>query len=190
MIELRQPTAAAWIEGVLADFNAFLIDHAACERKAAATGLSFVVRYADRSALIDPLIAFAREELEHFQRVYRVLAARRLTLGADEKDAYVVALQALARHGRDERLLDRLLISGVIEARGCERFGILAQALPEGELKELYSDLWRAEARHRSLFLRLARHYFSSTQLEERLAQLLDAEAAIMQQLPLRAALH
>ena len=54
-------------------FDAFLIDHAACERKASATGMWFVVRYPDRPVLLDPLIAFAREELEHFHRVYRVI---------------------------------------------------------------------------------------------------------------------
>ena len=32
-------------------------------------------------------------------------------------------------------LLDRLLIGSLVEARGCERFGLIAQALPDGPLK-------------------------------------------------------
>lgn len=190
MFDLRIATPDAWLTTVLGNLDAFLIDHASCERKAAATGMSFVVRYADRSALVEPLIAFAREELEHFHRVYRVLAARGLQLAADEKDAYVQGLQAPVRHGRDERLLDRLLVSGIIEARGCERFGILAQSLEAGELRDLYQELWRAEARHHGLFLRLARHYFDETTVATRTDQLLDLEAEVIAALPLRAALH
>ena len=119
----------------MSDFGAFLVDHAACERKAAATAMAFVVRYPDRAKLIEPMIELAREELEHFQLVFRVIHERGLTLGADEKDPYVNALLALVRAGRDERLLDRLLVAGVVEARGCERFGMVGRALPAGELK-------------------------------------------------------
>ena len=37
---LRSRTPAAWAAAVLADFDAFLLDHAACERKASATAMS------------------------------------------------------------------------------------------------------------------------------------------------------
>ena len=88
MLPLRIPTPPAWLEVVLADFDAFLLDHAACERKASATGMSFVVRYPDRRALLEPMIAFAREELEHFHQVYRLIEARGLVLRRDEKDPW------------------------------------------------------------------------------------------------------
>jgi tRNA 2-(methylsulfanyl)-N6-isopentenyladenosine37 hydroxylase len=152
--------------------------------------MAFVVRYPDRVALLDPLIAFAREELEHFHRVYRLLEARGLTLGPDAADPYVGALLASVRTGRDERLLDRLLVAGVVEARGCERFGMIAQALPTGELADFYADITRSEARHHGLFLRLARSYFDENAIATRLDELLDAEARILEGLPLRAALH
>jgi tRNA 2-(methylsulfanyl)-N6-isopentenyladenosine37 hydroxylase len=190
ILELRVATRPGWVDAVLADFDAFLIDHAACERKASATGMAFVVRYPDRAALLDPLIAFAREELEHFHRVYGLLAARGLTLGPDVSDPYVKALLAGVRTGRDERLLDRLLVAGVVEARGCERFGMVARALPPGELADFYADVTRSEARHHGLFLRLARAYFEEAAIAERLGELLDAEARIVDRLPLRAALH
>jgi tRNA-(ms[2]io[6]A)-hydroxylase len=190
MLELRTSTAREWLHAVLADFDAFLVDHAACERKASATGMWFVVRYPDRQALLDPLIEFAREELEHFQRVYRVIAARGLRLGADRKDEYVVRLLKLARNGGETHLCDRLLLAGIVEARGCERFGLVAEALPMGELKDLYVDLARAEARHHGLFTTLARRMFEEGAVRARAAELLDAEAAIVKSLPIRAAVH
>lgn len=190
MLTLRVATAPQWTAAVLADFDAFLVDHAACERKASATGMSFVVRYPDRPKILGPLIAFAREELEHFEEVYRRVEARGLSLVADQPDPYVRPLLALARTGRDERLLDRLLIAGIVEARGCERFGLLASALPPGELADFYRDVTRAEARHHGLFVRLAREYFSAEVVTRRLDALLVAEAEIVAQLPHRAALH
>ena len=190
MLELRVATSKQWVEAVLADFDAFLVDHAACERKAAATGMAFVVRYPDRERLLDPLIAFAREELEHFHDVYRLLSARGLRLQPDTPDPYVAPLLEAVRVGRDERLLDRLLVAGIVEARGCERFGLVAEAVPDPELAAFYRDVTRAEARHHGLFVRLAREYFDETTIRTRLDALLEREAEIVPTLALRAALH
>lgn len=187
MLPLAMPTPRAWLEVVLADFDAFLLDHAACERKASATGMAFVVRYPDR---LGPMIAFAREELEHFQRVYELIETRGLTLAPDRKDPYLEALIRWVRGGRDERLLDRLVMGGVVEARGCERFGLVADALPDGELKHFYTELTRSEARHVGLFHRLARTLFPATQVDERVRDLLAHEAKIITTLELRPALH
>lgn len=191
MLDLRIPTSPEWLAVVLADFDAFLIDHAACERKASATGMSFVVRYPDRPELLEPMIEFAREELEHFHRVFRVMAARGLRLGADYKDEYVNSLRARVRRGGTEGLVDALLVAGVVEARGCERLKLVADALPESDpLKEMYLDLTRAEARHHALFFRLARTFADEAAVQARADQLLDFEAGLVQQLPLRAAVH
>jgi len=190
VFKLRTASRADWIDTVMAEFDAFLLDHAACERKASATGMAFVVRYPDRPALLEPMIELAREELEHFHQVYRIIAGRGLRLGADEKDPYVSQLLRMIRTGRDGRLLDRLLIAGVVEARGCERFGLVADALPAGELKQFYRDITRSEARHHGLFLRLARIYFADDTIDPRLHEVLDREAAIIDQLALRPALH
>lgn len=194
MFDLKLPSDPGWVDVVLGDFDGFLLDHAACERKASATGMSFVARYPDRVEILDPLIAFAREELEHFHQVYRLCASRGLRLRGDTKDRYVKALLESVRNGRDERLLDRLLVAGVVEARGCERFGMVAEALAarpdDAEMARFYLDITRSEARHRGLFLRLARVYFDAETVALRLDELLDREAEIIGDLPLRAALH
>lgn len=190
MLHLRCPTSPTWTEAVLADFDAFLVDHAACERKASATGMSFIVRYPDRTALLEPLIAFAREELEHFHDVYRLIEARGLALTPDTPDPYVQPLIASVRTGRETRLLDRLLVAGVVEARGCERFGLIAEAHPDPDMRAFYRDVTRAEARHHALFVRLARHYFSEQDIEQRLNQILVLEADVVTHLTSRPALH
>ena len=191
MLDLRVATPPAWLDVVLGDFDAFLLDHAACERKASATGMSLVVKYPDRQVLLEPLIEFAREELEHFHRVFRVIAARGLTLQPDYKDEYVNQLLKKVRTtGADAMLVDRLLVAGVVEARGCERLRIVAAAQLAPDLVELYDDLGRAEARHHALFFRLARRIAPEAEVQARADELLDFEAEVVARLPLRAAVH
>ncbi len=187
---LRIATRPEWLLAVTSDFDSFLGDHAACERKASATALTFVAHYPDRAELVTAMIQLAREELDHFQQVHREIAKRGLVLGPDTKDVYVLKLRERIRRGPAFYLMDRLLVAGVVEARGCERFGMIADALPAGRLKDFYHTLGRSEAQHHQLFLGLAHRYFQTTEVTARLDSLLDAEAEIVSQLPLRPALH
>jgi len=191
-VRLLVPTSAGWPAAVCADLPAFLRDHAANERKASASALSFVSHYPDRLDLVTRCIAIAREELEHFERVHALLAERGLRLAPDAKSEYLRGLSAEFREGSEPYFLDRLLTSAIAEARGCERFGLLAAALPEADasLREFYRELARSEVRHHETYLDLARKYFSPDEVDRRLDQLLSIEAAIVKRLPVRAALY
>lgn len=175
---------------MLADFDTFLLDHALCERKASATAMSLVSHYPDRAELTREMVDLAVEELEHFRMVYRRAAAKGLVLPADRKDEYVRRLRAMVRRETDVFLLDRLLVSALIEARSCERFVVVSEALPAGELKDFYVDLARAEARHHGLFTRLARTYHDPKVVDARLDELLDAEGGIVESLPVLPYVH
>jgi tRNA-(ms[2]io[6]A)-hydroxylase len=191
-VRLRVATSPDWVAAVLRDFDAFLLDHAACERKASASALSFVAHYPDRAELVAECIGLAREELEHFQRVAEWVARRGLVLAPDRRDPYMQGLARAFRRGSEAYFLDRLVTAGVAEARGCERFGQVAAALPEGEgeLKEFYRDLARAEVRHQDLYLGLARRYFDPAAVATRLEEILELEARVLAQLPVRPALY
>lgn len=190
MFRLKLATSPEWTRTVLADLGAFLIDHAYCERKASSSALKMVSLYPDKKDLVSAMIDLAREELEHFAIVYRQIEARGLILTHDAPDLYVNQLTKAARQTQKDIFLDRLLISALIEGRSCERFILLTEALPAGELRDLYLDLTRSEARHHGLFLRLAEQYCPAADIEPRLSALLDAEADIVRQLPLRPVVH
>jgi tRNA-(ms[2]io[6]A)-hydroxylase len=191
MLRLRYQTPAQWTGIALDDLGAFLQDHAANERKAAASAVTLAVHYPERRVLVDAMVDLAREELEHFKRVYDVLVARGETLGQDAPDPYMGQLRRVLRKRRvDEYLLDRLLAFAVIEARGCERFAMLADALEAGALQDFYIELTRAEARHHGLFVRIAETYFATGMVAARLEEILDHEAEIVRGLPLRPTLH
>lgn len=192
MLSLRVPTAPGFVDAVFADFGAFLIDHAACEKKAFSNGMSLVSKYPERQTLVSELIEFAREELGHFALVHGLLVERGLVLARDTADEYARVLRTQVRPHGDASLCDRLLVAGVIEARSCERLGLVAAALPEREpaLAAAYADLVRAEARHHGLFFRLSRQEVGAEETERRAAELLAFEAELVTRLPLRAAVH
>ncbi len=189
-MRLRIATSPAWTAAVLADLDAFLVDHAANERKASASALALVAHYPDRAELVERLIALSIEELEHFRAVHARLAERGGVLGPDVRSPYLRRLAAEFREGREAYFLDRLLTAAVVEARGCERFGLLAASLPAGPLQDFYRELARTEVRHHELYLDLARTYFAPEETEARLGEILDAEARIAADLPVRAALY
>jgi len=189
-IKLRQETNPEWFAIVENDFDAFLQDHAACERKASATGISMVCKFPDRLKLIEPMIHLAREELLHFHQVCRILIKRGLSLISDNKDPYIQSMFQKVRHGRNESLIDRLLVFGVAEARGTERFGIVAQNIQDPELKDFYTKLTAAEERHHQLFIQVAKEFFTDDEINHRLDMFLDHEAKTIRELPLRPTVH
>lgn len=189
-LPLLSTTPETWLGPVLEQFDAFLIDHAACERKAAALAMSYVSKYMDRRVIVEAMVALAREELEHFQQVYRLLANRGLQMGMDAKDEYVNLLLRAVRHSKDEALLDKLLIGAVIEARGCERFEMVGRAHSDAEIGQFYRRLAHSEAGHFRVFVRLAESYFEADQVRSALDRLLVAEAEAIAAVPFRPALH
>lgn len=190
MIELKFKTPAAWAEGIINAMDVFLPDHAAAEKKASSMAMTMVSHYPDKPELVTAMIDLALEELSHFRSVVKIMQGRGVSLLPDEKDPYVNALRREARHPSDLYLMDRLLIAGIVEARGAERFGMVASALPGGELKRFYEAITRSEQGHEELFLRLAELYFDPGTVHRRLEELLEAEAAIVRRLPIRPALH
>lgn len=188
--ELQSTTAPEWVAKVLADFDRFLIDHANCERKANAMLMSMIAKYPDRTAIIPQLIELALEELEHFSEAYRFMRQRGLRLDKDEPDPYVNQLLRLARHGRDERFIDRMLIASVVERRGAERFRIVAEHVSEPDLAEFYTRLWKSEVKHAHVFLLLLQKEYPPEMIDDRLHELTTAEAEIIAGLELRPALH
>lgn len=187
---LRFVTPGAWIDAVMADFDSFLLDHATAEKKASGMAISMLSHYPDRKELVTAMADLAIEELTHYREVLKWIHQRGLIIGPDHKDPYVLTFRASIRQGREVYLLDRLLTASIIEARGAERFALVAAALPSGFLKRFYQSIARSEERHFELFLNLARTYIDHDTVDARWHELLDVEAAIAARLPIRAALH
>ncbi|NRA70416.1 MAG: tRNA-(ms[2]io[6]A)-hydroxylase [Gammaproteobacteria bacterium] len=190
MFELKYHTPPQWIEAVMADFTTFLQDHASAEKKASGMAMSMLSNYPERTKLVRAMIDLAIEELIHFKQVLKLLSARDAELGNDMKDSYIKQIRGLFRSNPDDYFMDRLLTAGVIEARGYERFSLVAEALAPGKDRELYAAIAKSEEKHKNLFVELAHEYFDNDKVDIRLEEILIAEAKICEALPFRAALH
>ncbi len=183
-------TPDSWLPAVMADFDAFLADHASCEKKASGMAINVASHYPDQPRLLEAMADLAVEEMSHYREVIRLLISRGAQPRADTKDPYVNALQKQIRNGSEAYLLDRLLVAAVVEARGHERFGLVAEAVTDPILKKFYRAITASEHRHWQLFVELAAHYFPIAEVQARLTELCETEAGIIVGLPPRAALH
>jgi tRNA-(ms[2]io[6]A)-hydroxylase len=177
---LKQPTSQAWVEQTIANLDIILLDHSHCERKAAGVALNLMFRYPYNTKLVRSLTAIAQEELQHFELVNQWLERRGVPLGPLPAPPYGAGLNAQIRKDEPLRLLDTLLVCGLIEARSHERLGLLATHCPEPELAQFYKSLMASEARHYGLYWVLSTTYFEVDTVTKRLEQLAIVESELL----------
>jgi tRNA-(ms[2]io[6]A)-hydroxylase len=107
---------------------------------------------------------------------------RNMTLGKERVDPYVRKVLDFFPKGdhRMKRLIYRLLVAALIEARSCERFKVLSQKLSDEKLKKFYEKLMISEAGHFTLFLGLARKYGDRNDVDKLWNSLLKYEGEII----------
>jgi tRNA-(ms[2]io[6]A)-hydroxylase len=183
MLGLKLETDPRWARLVQENIPALLTDHAWCEQKAASNAVSTITRFPEHLDLVKALTQIAVEEIEHFGMVVEKIEARGWKLGFEEKDPYIGELSKFIKRGGDRpaQLVDRLLLSAMIEARSCERFKMLSKCLSDEDLRVFYHDLMVSEAEHYTTFLGLARKYAGRIDVEARWAEFLAFESQIIQ---------
>lgn len=180
MLHLHSETDARWLAQVDSNLGAVLIDHAHCEHKAAATAMSLFGSYICDAELTKAMTEIIAEELEHFEMVLALLKRRNIEFKLQQPGSYGRSLNNLIRPNEPQRAVDRLLVAGLIEARSCERFRLLASHVDDTELSDFYHSLFESEARHHSTYTRLARKYQPLAEVNQRLEELAAKEAEII----------
>jgi len=185
---LYLPTDPRWVDMAEMDLTEILTDHAYCEQKAATACISLIQRYPERKELVRELAPVVTEEWGHFRMVLAEMDKRGLELGQQRKDEYANALLAFQKKGgsQDQRLVERLLVFALIEARSCERFRLLSLHIAEEELKGFYHQFMVSEAGHYKMFIKLAKLYGGEEKVMARWKEFLDYEAQVMKDLELR----
>lgn len=185
ILGLQLPTDPRWVNLAEKSLEDILTDHAYCEQKAATSCISLIQRYSDKEKLVADLSPIVTEEWGHFRLVLAELQRRNLKLGRQRNDDYVNELLKFEKKGgsEEDRLLDKLLICALIEARSCERFKRLSEGLNDKYLRNFYRRFMESEAGHYTLFIELAETYIDDQNVRSRWKQWLEYEAKIMNQL-------
>lgn len=181
-LPLHSVTPPAWGRAALADPIALLVDHAFLEKKAANNALELLTRWPGEwtPGWVETMTSVARDETAHLAQVTRLLTRRGGRLERVHKNPYANALRLLVRKGTAGELLDRLLVSALIEARSCERFAILAEVAEDPDIARFYQGLCASERGHYQVFLKLAAKAAGREAAGERWQQMLAAEARIL----------
>lgn len=197
MLGLKTDSDAAWVSQAMADLDRVLVDHAHCEMKAASNAISLATRWPGTTRTALALTALAEEELQHFRAVLRLLDERGIALGVPSVDAYAAELRAITStpHKRSPaaQFADRLLVGALIEARSCERFRLLAEALARraDPLATFYDELFACEARHYRTLVDLAIEVLGDEDAARaRLGELARREGELAATLGRRATIH
>jgi tRNA 2-(methylsulfanyl)-N6-isopentenyladenosine37 hydroxylase len=192
MLGLKLPTDPRWVNVAEKHIDEILTDHAFCEQKAASTAISLIVTYPELSDLVREMSALAREEMSHFEMVFKKIEERGFTLGRERKDEYVNQLTKFFPQTKDRmlRLTHRLLVAALIEARSCERFKLISENIEDEDLAKFYHRLMISEAGHYTLFIRLARQYGNREEVNAKWKALLDFEAKVIQSLDNKEFIH
>ncbi len=184
ILKLQLPTDPQWVTNVVqSNIEEILTDHAFCEQKAASNAITLIVQNPNLSDLVQEMVQLAQEELDHFKRVHDLILQRGYVLGRERKDNYVneLAKFIIKGGGREAQLIDRLLFSAMIEARSCERFKVMSEHIHDAELAAFYHELMVSEAGHYSMFIRLAKKYSVTIDVESRWKSFLEYEAQVVQ---------
>ena len=193
MLSLKLPTDPNWVNIAKMKISEILSDHAYCEQKAASTAISMIISFPQYPKLVSAMANLAQEEMSHFKMVHDLIIERGLILGRERKDYYVINLRSFFPKGgsKNDHLIHKLLVAGLIEARSCERFRILSEKLEDIKLRKFYRKLMISEASHYTMFLRLARHYGNSReQVDMKWENLLDYEAELINTLGDKESIH
>jgi tRNA-(ms[2]io[6]A)-hydroxylase len=192
MLGLQLETDERWVRLVENNIEEILVDHAYCEQKAATNAIYIIVNYPQYPDLVKAMATLAQEELQHFEQVHDLICRKGFEMGQERKDDYVNQLAKFMIKGRGEeqKMIDRLLFSAMIEARSCERFKMLSEKLEDEELKKFYHELMVSEATHYTLFIGFARKYATTMDVDKRWQEFLTFEADLMKNYSKKETIH
>ena len=115
-------TPQAWLDEAVKQLDLLLVDHANCEKKAAATAVNLMFRYSRHLDLQNRMSRLAREELRHYEQVMALLVKRDISYCPLSASNYAGRMRAEIRTHEPGRMIDTLVVGAFIEARSCERF--------------------------------------------------------------------
>ena len=173
-------TPDAWLSAAVKSLPVLMIDHANCEKKAAATAMSLMHRYTDNTPLLNKMSRLAREELRHFEQVLKLMTQRGIAYESVTASRYAQALRKKVRKKDPYKLVDTLIVGALIEARSCERFAAIAPHVDDA-LRDFYMSLLKSESHHFADYISLAKGLEDANVVEERLVLFRSVEKELIE---------
>ena len=170
-----------WSGAGVVSKRCLLVDHAFLEKKAANNAMDLMTHWPDEffPGWVETMTSVARRGCTPGAGGAAAHKARRKAR-TDARNPYANELRLMVRKGEEVQVVDRLIVSALIEVRSCERFAVLAAAAEDAELGAFYKSLFSSELGHYKVFLKLALKVGPKAAVERRWEEMLGAEARIL----------
>lgn len=190
-LSITGKTPKKWLKAVQADFDTFLLEACDSQRKNASMALMLVAKYPQYSKIVGGWLEIAQTELKQFREIYREVEKRNLKLGREiSKDLYINRVVMHCRNGRKERFVDRMIVAGLILLRGAERYRMLAEAIEDKNLQNLFNTIANEDTDLAQRYVDMVSQYYDDAEIKERIKVLTAGEAEVIKGMETRAALH
>ncbi|MDY7025412.1 MAG: tRNA isopentenyl-2-thiomethyl-A-37 hydroxylase MiaE [Pseudomonadota bacterium] len=178
-------TPELWLEQAMSQRDILLIDHANCEKKAAATAMHILFKYTDTAQdLPMKMSQLAREELLHYEQVLGLMKDRGVNYDPLSPSRYASGMRSLVRSHEPAKIVDTLVVGAFIEARSCERFHALSSRIEaqDPELAKYYRFLLKSESRHFQDYLDLSYAFADTEEVQARIEVFREKEHELIAQ--------
>jgi len=177
---LHIPTRPTWALQLESDLDKILLDHTHWEKVSARWCLNLLLAYCDNETLSMEMTKMINQKLSQFQEMRELLKSQAILFARQQPIGYDKRLKELIVNKEPDRVVDRLLVSALQEARSYERFAFMANCLEDDTVAGHYQELVKSDPENYSTFIDLATHYKAEAEVFSRLDELAVYESELI----------
>jgi len=177
---LHIPTPAIWSLQLESNLDKIMLDHTHWEKESARWCLNLLLAYCNNETLSIAMTKMINQKLAQFQDMRELLKSQKVFFTRQQPIGYDKRLKEVIEKREPQRVVDRLLVSALQEARSYERFAFMANCLEDQTVAGHYQDLVKSDPENYSTFIDLATHYRPESDVFSRLDELAVYESELI----------
>ena len=177
---LHIPTPARWALQLESHLDKILLDHTHWEKESARMCLNLLLAYCDNEELSKAMTSMINDKLNRFQTNRELLKTLGIKFQRIQPTGYNRRLKELIINKEPQRVVDRLLVTALADARSNERFSVIADSCEDPKVAEYYKSLVDKDRENYVTYIDLASGYIDEGYVFERLDELANYEATLI----------
>lgn len=177
---LHIPTPARWALQLESHLDKILLDHTHWEKESARMCLNLLLAYCDNEELSKAMSSMINDKLNRFQTNRELLKTLGIKFQRIQPTGYNRRLKELIINKEPQRVVDRLLVTALADARSNERFSVIANSCEDPKVANYYKSLVDQDRENYVTYIDLASGYIDEGHVFERLDELANYEGTLI----------
>ncbi len=177
---LHIPTPARWALQLESHLDKILLDHTHWEKESARMCLNLLLAYCDNEELSKAMSSMINDKLNRFQTNRELLKTLGIKFQRIHSTGYNRRLKELIINKEPQRVVDRLLVTALADARSNERFSVIANSCEDPKVANYYKSLVDQDRENYVTYIDLASGYIDEGHVFERLDELANYEGTLI----------